>query len=422
MPPVPEFPDRAAKAGARSRATFDDARMTRTERRASLALTAIYALRMLGLFLVLPVFAAHAMSLPGGDDPRLVGLALGIYGLTQAVLQLPYGAASDRWGRKPVIAVGLAVFALGSFVAALASGVEGVIVGRALQGAGAVSAAVSAFVADSTRESQRTKAMAMIGASIGLSFALSLVLAPTLYATIGMSGIFTLTGLLALAAIAVVAWHVPTVPRAERGAQRARLREVLADRDLLRLNFGIFSVHLAQTAMFVVLPRWLVEHAHLPLPEHWKVYLPVVLGSFAVMMPWLRHAERDGAMRGVFVGAIVALALVMIVLGFEPSGLIPLTALLFAFFAAFNVLEALLPSLVSRLAPSDAKGAALGVYNTTQSLGLFAGGAAGGWLSSNWGGHAVFWMVAVVLLVWAALARTQRRWPHRTPIGEAGAA
>jgi MFS family permease len=390
--------------------------MTRFELRASASLASIFALRMLGLFLILPVFAVHARTLPGGEDATLVGLALGVYGLTQALLQLPLGIASDRFGRKPVIFAGLLVFAVGSFVAALADTIWLTILGRALQGVGAISAAVTAFIADATRESQRTKAMAMVGGSIGLTFALSLVVAPLLYQAVGMAGIFALTGLLALAGIAVVRWITPEAPQSLAQAEaRTRFGQVAFEPDLMRLNFGIFVLHAVQMAMFVVVPGWLVERAGLPVGEHWQVYLPVVLLSFAVMVPPMILAERRGRMRTVFVAAVALLAVSQLLFALQPSGLAALAGLLFVFFAAFNVLEASLPSLVSRLAPADAKGAALGIYNTTQSLGLFAGGLLGGAVQQSWGAPAVFGCCAVLAGAWLVLAGSHRRWPVRAP-------
>lgn len=391
--------------------------MTAHELRASATLASLFALRMFGLFLILPVFAVHASGLPGGENATLVGLALGAYGLTQALLHLPFGLASDRLGRKPVIVAGLVVFAVGSFVAAAADTVLGVVIGRAVQGAGAISAAVTAFIADSTRESQRTKAMAMVGASIGVTFALSLVLAPALYARIGMAGLFELTGALALLAILLTLFAVPPAPRAAPAvgdaAARTRLRDVLADPDLLRLNLGILALHCVQMAMFVVVPGWLVERAGLALPDHWKLYLGVIVASFAIMLPPLLWSERQGRLKPVFLGAIALLAAVSLALATQPAGLVAMAGLLLAFFTGFNILEASLPSLVSRLAPADAKGAALGVYNTTQSLGLFAGGALGGWVLARWGGGAVFAMCALLLVVWLAAAAGHRRWPGR---------
>jgi predicted MFS family arabinose efflux permease len=397
--------------------TSSPERMTVRELRASTSLASIFALRMLGLFLILPVFAVHARGLPGGESAALVGLALGVYGLTQAILHLPFGLASDRYGRKPVIVAGLILFAVGSFVAAGADTVAEVIVGRAIQGAGAISAAVTAFIADSTRDSQRTKAMAMVGGSIGLTFALSMVLAPALYGAIGMDGLFNATGVLALLAILVVLFVVPPAPAVEHetpAGGATSLRQVAMDADLLRLNLGIMVLHTVQMAMFVVVPGWLVERAGLPLAQHWQLYLGVVLASFALMLPPLFWSERRGRLREVFLGAVALLLAVALMFALQPAGLWPLAGLLLLFFAGFNVLEASLPSLVSRLAPADAKGAALGIYNTTQALGLFVGGALGGLVQSRWGGGAVFAMCAVLLVVWLAAAFGQRRWPGRT--------
>jgi MFS family permease len=389
-------------------------RMNAAERRASTSLALVQSLRMLGLFLVLPVLAVHARSLPSGDDARLVGLALGIYGLTQALLQLPLGLASDRFGRKPVIAAGLLVFALGSFVAAGASDLTAIIIGRALQGAGAISAAIGAFVADSTRESQRTKAMALVGISIGAMFALSLIIAPPLYRWVGVSGMFALTGLLALAAIAWVILVVPSVARAgPMPLSRAGFAQVFAHPDLWRLNLGIGVLHAVQVGVFVVLPGWLVERAGLALGDHWLIYLPVVLLSFAPMMPALSWGERRGRMRVVFLGSVAALLAVQCVLLTRPQGLVPFAVLLFVFFAAFNILEASLPSMVSRLAPSALRGAALGLFNTTQSLGLFMGGALAGWLHASWGDQAVFGLALIALGGWLLAATRHRQWPGR---------
>ena len=250
--------------------------MTPSERRASVSLALIFALRMLGLFLVLPVFALEARKYPGGDDPALVGLAMGIYGLTQAFLQLPVGLASDRLGRKRVIVAGLLVFAAGSLLAALADSLAGLLAGRALQGAGAVSAAVTALLADQTREIVRTKAMALVGISIGLMFAIALVAAPPLTAAIGLSGLFGLTCALALAGIVLVIWVVPPEPAQYQTAQRAPLSAVWRHADLLRLNAGVFTLHTVQMAMWVAVPAMLVQ-AGLHKDAHWQVYLPAVV-------------------------------------------------------------------------------------------------------------------------------------------------
>jgi len=385
--------------------------MTSAERRAGISLAAIFALRMLGLFLILPVFAVYAEGIPGGDDLTLVGLAIGAYGLTQACLQIAYGAASDRFGRKPVIVFGLLLFVVGSAVAALATDIHMIIAGRVLQGAGAISAAVTALAADLTRDQHRTKVMAMIGSSIGLVFALSMVAAPLLYAAIGMSGIFWLTAALACAAIGVVLWVVPTAPPVPR-ANGGRFIDVLRDGQLMRLNFGVFALHLIQTTMWVMVPVGLVA-AGLPMPEHWKVYLPAVLLSFAVMVPAVIVAERRNLMKPVFNAAICLLALVQFGLWLFGDGLLPLALLLTLFFVSFNVLEATQPSWISRIAPAHSKGTALGVYNTLQSVGLFLGGLLGGWLGQRFGAGAVSLVCGALALLWLLLASSMTPPPVR---------
>lgn len=389
--------------------------MTRLEIRASLSLASIFALRMLGMFLILPVFAVHAKSMPGGESATMVGLAMGIYGLTQSFGQIPFGVASDKYGRKRVIVIGLVLFALGSFIAALASDLMWVIVGRALQGAGAISAAVTAFIADSTRDEHRTKAMAMVGGSIGLTFAVSLIAAPVMYNVIGMGGIFALTGILSVLAIIVVLYIVPAAPQKPLASQ-VPFSSVLANTELMRLNYGVFALHTAQMAMFVVVPSALVQYADLPVAAHWKVYLPVVLASFALMLPPVFVGEKRGKMKQVFLGAIGLMLLVQA--GFwmfmsQPMHWSVLVLLLMAFFVAFNILEASQPSLVSRIAPPAAKGAALGVYNTLQALGLFCGGALGGWLQQHVGASSVFAVGAVLTIVWLIIAAGMKNLPRR---------
>jgi MFS family permease len=379
--------------------------MTALERRASASLASIFALRMLGLFLVLPVFALEARKYPGGDDPALLGLAMGIYGLTQGFLQLPFGMASDRFGRKRVIVLGLVIFALGSFWAASATDLTGLLLGRSLQGAGAVSAAVTALLADLTRDEVRTKAMALVGASIGLMFALSLVVAPLLAAAIGLSGLFWLTGILALLGIAVVVWGAPAAPAPAAAKARGSLKVVLSHAGLLRLNFGVFVLHAVQLAMWVAVPAMLVQ-AGLPKAEHWHVYLPAVLGSF-VLMGGVFAMERRGHLKKMFLSAIALIAMVQVGFLLQSSGtfsLWPMAGLLFAFFCGFNVLEATQPSLASRLAPAEVRGTAMGVYNTLQSLGFFVGGWVGGGLVKNYGSPALFLCCAAAMLAWLLVA------------------
>lgn len=386
-------------------------RMTAAEARASGSLATIFAARMLGLFLVLPVFALEAARYPGGSDPALIGLAMGIYGLTQGILQIPFGLASDLFGRKRVIVLGLLVFAAGSFVAAAAGSLTWLIVGRSLQGAGAVSAAVTALLADQTRDEVRTKAMAIVGASIGLMFALSLVAAPLLAAHIGLGGLFAVTGCLALGCIAVVLWWTPPEPVQHKNVPRGKLSEVLSHGGLLRLDVGVFVLHAVQLAMWVAIPALLVESG-LAKSQHWHVYLPAVLASFVVMGMTLFPLERRGYLRAVFLGSVglVAAVQIALLLVAPHPGIWSLAILLFLFFCGFNVLEASQPSMASRIAPPHARGAALGVYNTLQSLGFFAGGAVGGWLAKNVGSQGVFAMCAALMLLWLAVA-----WPMRAP-------
>ena len=388
--------------------------MTRQELRSSGSLALIFALRMLGLFLVLPVFALEAQHYAGGNDPAMVGLALGMYGLTQAVFQLPLGLASDRFGRKKVIIVGLLVFALGSLVAALADSLMGLVWGRALQGAGAVSAAVTALLADLTRDSVRTKAMAMVGGSIALMFSLALVLSPLLAGWVGLSGIFWITLALTLAGMAAVLWVVPPEPLQHTAMPRGRFADLLAYPDLLRLNAGVFVLHTVQMAMWVAVPTMLVQ-AGLVKTAHWQVYLPAVLLSFAALGR-LFAMERKGQLRSALLLAIVLVLLVQAGLGaLTLAGGAPslwlLGAAMLVFFIGFNMLEATQPSLVSRMAPERLRGAALGAYNTLQSLGLFAGGFLGGWLSRHGSLTGVFAATALLCVVWLVVT-----WPLQ-PIG-----
>lgn len=382
--------------------------MTPSERRSSLGLALIFALRMLGLFLVVPVFELEA-SHYAGANPASIGMAMGVYGLTQAVLQLPLGMASDRWGRKRLIALGLLVFAVGSVIAAMATTIDGLLWGRAIQGAGAVSAAVTALLADQTRDVVRTKAMAMIGASIGLVFSLALIVSPLLAGWMGLSGMFWLVAVLAMLAVVAIFVMVPPEPALHRDAVGGSLAEVLAHPALLRLNVGVFVLHAVQLAMWMVLPRMLVE-AGLVKEHHWYVYLPAVLGSFLVMGGVLFRMERKGKLKQVFLASIVLVGLTQLALWWmsgssagEPS-LWTLGLLLLVFFSGFNMLEASQPSLVSRQAPPQARGMALGVYNTLQSLGLFAGGAVGGILIKHSGPQMLFMASGVLMLLWLLVA------------------
>jgi MFS family permease len=378
------------------------------ERRASLSLAGLFALRMLGLFLVLPVFALEAAQYAGGDDPAKVGLAMGIYGLMQAFLQIPMGVASDRWGRKPVLAIGLLVFALGSAIAATATSLDGLLLGRAIQGAGAISAAITALLADLTRPQVRTKGMALVGISIAAMFALSLLVAPPLAARIGLSGLFGLTAVLAALGILIVWWVVPVEPaRQGESSGMAGILSVLQNKPLLRMDWGVWSLHTVQVAMWMGVPALLVQ-AGLPRADHWQVYLPALVVSVLVLGGVLFRLERKGYIKHVMLFCIALLAIVQLGLVWAAQshvGLWPLGMLLFGFFLAFNALEASQPSITSKLAPAAQRGAALGVFNTAQSLGFFTGGAAGGWLLHLGGAPMLYTCCAVALIVWWWVAK-----------------
>ncbi len=383
--------------------------MTSAELRATVSLALVFALRMFGMFSILPVLALYARELPGGGalpSPFLIGVALGIDGLAQALLQIPFGLLSDRYGRKRMIYIGLALFALGSFIAAGASDIYMIILGRLVQGTGAVAAAIIALTADLTREEHRAKGMAIIGMSIGATFGVSLALGPALNDLIGVPGIFALTGVLAFLAMAVIRWVVPTpqVSRVHADAETIpeMIGAVLRNTELQRLNFGIFSLHAAMRGLFVVVPLVLV--ASLPAAEHWKVYLPIMAISFFAAVPAIIVAEKHGRMKLVFCGAVGLLCVATLLMAVFIGNFTGLVATLFLFFLAFNLLEATLPSLVSKIAPAGSKGTAIGVYNSFQFFGLFLGGALGGFLAQHVGNAAVFVFSTGLVFAWLLLA------------------
>ncbi len=385
-----------------------------TERRAIAGLAGLYATRMLGLFMVLPVLALHADDLAGAT-PLLVGVALGVYGLTQAALQIPFGLLSDRLGRKPVIAGGLLLFLIGSLVAAQAETIGGVILGRCLQGSGAVAAAIMALLADQTREQVRTAAMATIGLSIGVAFAVAMVLGPLLASWFGLAGVFWFAALLAAVGLPVLWRLVPPAPRRLRhrdvGLDRAQLRATLARGDLLRLDLSIFALHLVLMAIFVAVPFRLLE-AGVVAERHGLAYLGVMALAFVAMVPLVVIAEKRRRMKAMCLSAIAAITLSLAGLAGLGEGLWPLLAWLLVFFTAFNLLEATLPSMLSKLAPAGAKGTAMGVYSTSQFLGAFLGGMLGGFLAQQWGLAAVFLGAALLGLVWLALMAGMSPPPH----------
>ena len=381
--------------------------MTPRERRAAISLAAIFALRMLGLFLVFPVISLHADEFADAT-PVLVGWAIGAYGLTQALFQIPFGMLSDRVGRKRVITAGLLLFAAGSAVSAQADTLTQVALGRAIQGVGAIAAAVMALAADLTREEQRTKAMAIIGVSIGLAFAAAQILGPALARWVGLSGLFWFTGALALAGIAVLHLGVPDPEVSEFHDDAepvpALLGRVLSNVQLLRLDAGVLMLHMVMTATFVILPLALRDRAGLGEDRHWLFYTVVLAASVAVMVPAIVQAERHGRVRAVLVGAAMSVALGELGLAAGHGALLGLGLALVVYFSGFNVLEATLPSLVSRLAPGRLKGTALAAYSTSQYLGAFLGGPLGGFAYARFGFAPVFVGCGLLALGWSVLA------------------
>ena len=380
--------------------------LTKLERRASFSLAGIYAIRMFGLFMIIPVLSLFSEQLED-STPLLIGLTMSIYGLTQALFQIPFGLLSDRFGRKKIIVIGLLLFAGGSVVAALSTSIYGILAGRALQGCGAIAAAIMALAADLTQEVHRTKIMAMIGASIGISFAVAIVLGPVVAASVGIHAIFWLTAVLALLAIVMLLTIVPdpllTKVHPDAEAVPGQFKDLLRNMDLIRLDFGIFALHLVLMASFVVVPLQMRD-AGLVQAQHWLVYLPVLLTSMLIIVPCVILAEKKHQMKSVFVGAIVALTLAFAGLYHFHGSLTGIVIFLWLFFCGFNLLEATLPSLISKTAPGDMKGTAMGIYSTSQFLGAFVGGTFGGWCYGEWGIASVFVLCTVVTLIWLLIA------------------
>jgi MFS family permease len=382
--------------------------MTPLERRTVAALAGLYSFRMLGLFMVLPLLALYSDSFTA-STPLLIGVALGAYGLAQALLQIPFGLVSDRIGRRPVIVFGLLLFALGSVVAAQADSIYGLIGGRLLQGAGAIASTVMALVADSTSDEQRTKAMALVGMSIGASFAVALIVGPLLAGFGGIAVVFYVTAGLALLGIAIVCWVVPVptqlkTQHREAGAVPALLVRSVVDRRLARLNFSVFALHFILMAGFVVLPLVLESHLQIAPERHWLVYLPTLLLSVLGMLPLMLMAERFGRMKQAFIVAVIGVGVAQLMFALNGGAWLIYLAMLL-FFVGFNYLEATLPSLISKTVYAGGKGTALGVYSSCQFLGAFAGGAAGGWALQSFGQSGVFVLCALVVAVWLLVVR-----------------
>ncbi|REL31681.1 MFS transporter [Thalassotalea euphylliae] len=381
------------------------------EKKAAFSLATVFGLRMLGLFMILPVFAIYGPELTG-FSPIWLGLAIGAYGLTQALLQIPMGILSDKFGRKPIIMGGLVVFAIGSVVAAMSDSIYGVVLGRALQGMGAIASAILALAADLSREEQRPKVMATIGMFIGLSFTLALVVGPLVGESFGLSGLFWFTGILTIFAMLMIQFMVPNsvhkAPKGDNVAMLDQLGHLVKHPQLARLNIGVFVLHMALTACFIYLPTRLVDSG-LALEQHWRLYLPTLLGSFFLMVPFMIFGIKKGKEKEMFMAAITLLAVTLLMFGVLANTTTTLIVLILLFFVAFNYLEATMPSILSRIAPAGVKGSAMGIFSSSQFFGAFAGGAIGGWLANSFDATVVFLVMALIVTIWLFAASGMKR-------------
>ncbi|BFI67504.1 MFS transporter [Yersinia pseudotuberculosis] len=393
---------------------MNDNKMTPLELRATWGLGTVFSLRMLGMFMVLPVLTTYGMALSGASE-ALIGIAIGIYGLSQAIFQIPFGLLSDRIGRKPMIIGGLLVFALGSIIAALSDSIWGIILGRALQGSGAIAAAVMALLSDLTREQNRTKAMAFIGVSFGVTFAMAMVLGPIVTHAFGLQALFWGIAILALLGIVITLAVVPSanshILNRESSMVKGSVSKVLHNSRLLKLNFGIMCLHILLMSSFVALPQ-MMANAGLAPAQHWVVYLVTMLVSFAAVVPFIIYAEMKRRMKQVFMGCVAVLFIAEVVLWFAGQDLWIIIAGVQLFFIAFNVMEAILPSLISKESPAGYKGTAMGIYSTSQFIGVAIGGSLGGWIFGLEGADMVFAAGAIIALVWFAVSVTMQEPPY----------
>jgi len=392
----------------------NDNQMTPQESRATWGLGTVFSLRMLGMFMVLPVLTTYGMALSGASE-TLIGIAIGIYGLAQAVFQIPFGLMSDRVGRKPLIVFGLIIFCIGSIVAASTESIWGVIIGRALQGSGAIAAAVMALLSDLTREQNRTKAMAFIGISFGVTFAIAMVLGPIITHAWGLHALFWAIAVLTIIGIIITVAVVPSpathILNRESSMVKGSFGKVLSNPKLLKLNFGILCLHILLMSSFVVLPQ-VMEHAGFPPSEHWRVYLVTMLTSFVAVIPVIIYAEKKRHMKQVFMGCVAVLLLAEIVLWSAGLHLWAVIAGIQLFFLAFNVMEAILPSLISKESPAGYKGTAMGLYSTSQFIGVAIGGSLGGYVYGNASAGAVFLVCAAIAVVWLVVSSTMTEPPY----------
>lgn len=379
-------------------------KLTPIERQASTSLALLFAVRMLGLFLLTPVFADAAKTLVDGDNPLMIGIAIGAYGLTQSLMQIPMGLLSDRFGRRSVVIFGMLLFVIGGIVCALAPSVTWVAIGRGIQGFGAVSAAITAWIADATRPEVRSRAMAMVGASIGLSFAISMVMAPLVVEWVNLSGLFWTISILGFLCLLLAVWVVPTVPQEYQAINRSlTMVDVLASKSLWLLNLSVFSLHFVLMAIFVVIPPVLIRLGEISIGQLWRVYLPVIVVALIFMIPAVMMVEKKRMHKEAISLTLLG---IIISVGIMISGMYSFVMLVFAlllYFIPFNILEALLPSAVSRTCPPEHKGLALGVFNMTQALGVASGGFLGGLVAAKLGNISVF-IMAIILCAISYLA------------------
>ncbi|GKX63282.1 MFS transporter [Pragia fontium] len=393
---------------------MNDYKMAPEELRATWGLGLVFSLRMLGMFMVLPVLTTYGMALAGATKP-LIGLAIGIYGLTQAIFQIPFGLLSDRVGRKPLIVGGLLIFAIGSIIAALSDSIWGIILGRALQGSGAIAAAVMALLSDLTREQNRTKAMAFIGVSFGITFAIAMVLGPIITHAFGLNALFWGIAVLALTGIVLTLTLIPNpsghVLNRESGMVKGSFSKVLRNSRLVKLNIGILCLHTLLMATFLALPVAMENAGYMPA-DHWKVYLVTMLVSFIAVVPFIIIAEKKRKMKQVFLTCVALLLIAESILFVSGQHLWVMFAGVQLFFVAFNIMEAILPSLISKEAPAGYKGTAMGVYSTSQFIGVAIGGSLGGWLFGFNGTNAVFLGSVVLCVLWLMLSTTMKQPPY----------
>lgn len=381
--------------------------MKTSHNKATLPLALIMAFRIFGLFMLMPVFSLYVDQITHAT-PALIGVALGIYGFTQGVLQIPFGRLSDRWGRKPVITLGLLLFALGSLIAALSTSIYGIIVGRALQGAGAIGSAVLAMVADLTPENERSKAMAIIGATIGLAFAVALVIGPAINAWFHLAGIFWATLVFALLGLVLLYTMVPNpavlAPHPEVESEPGYFKTVLSNPELLRLDFGVFALHCMMTALFIAIPILLSNHLFIAAHHQVWLYLIIMILAFMIAMPTIMLGEKKQKLKPIFISSIILLIVCQLLFLFLPASMINIAVLLFIFFTAFTLLEAFLPSLISKACPRHAKGTAMGIYSSSQYVGIFVGGSVGGWIFGHYHFSGVFIFCVLISIIWLIIA------------------